>query len=66
MDQVQTVLGQHRAGKVRLLGVITRQRVATVQDVPTIDEAGVAGYQSYIWFGLFGPKGSIWPSSTSP
>ena len=57
MNQVQTVLGQWRAGKVRLLGVTTRQRVGAVQEVPTIDEAGVPGYESYIWFGLFGPKG---------
>jgi tripartite-type tricarboxylate transporter receptor subunit TctC len=57
MNQVQTVLGQVRAGKVRLLGVTTRQRVGAVQDVPTIEEAGVPGYESYIWFGLFGPKG---------
>jgi tripartite-type tricarboxylate transporter receptor subunit TctC len=57
MNQVQTVLGQWRAGKVRLLGVTTKQRVGAVQDVPTIDEAGLPGYESYIWFGLFGPKG---------
>jgi tripartite-type tricarboxylate transporter receptor subunit TctC len=57
MNQVQTVLGQWRAGKVRLLGVTTRQRVGAVRDVPTIDEAGLPGYESYIWFGLFGPKG---------
>jgi len=25
--------------------------------VPTIDEAGVPGYESYTWFGIFGPKG---------
>ncbi len=55
-NQVQTVLGQWRAGKVRLLGVTTRKRVAAVADIPTIDEAGVPGYESYIWFGLFGPK----------
>jgi tripartite-type tricarboxylate transporter receptor subunit TctC len=57
MNQVQTVLGQFRAGKVRLLGVTTKQRVGAVPDVPTIDEAGLPGYESYIWFGLFGPKG---------
>jgi tripartite-type tricarboxylate transporter receptor subunit TctC len=42
---------------VRLLGVTTSKRVASVPDIPTISEAGVAGYESYIWFGLFGPKG---------
>ena len=56
-NQVQSVLGQWRAGKVRLLGVTTKTRVVAVADVPTIAEAGVPGYESYIWFGLMGPKG---------
>jgi len=56
-NQVQSVLGQWKAGKVRLLGVTTKARVAAVPDVPTISEAGVPGYESYIWFGLHGPKG---------
>jgi tripartite-type tricarboxylate transporter receptor subunit TctC len=56
-NQVQTVLPQWRAGKVRLLGVTTRIRVMAVSDIPTISEAGVPGYESYTWFGLFGPKG---------
>ena len=56
-NQVQSVLGQWRAGKVRLLGVTTKARVAAVPDVPTVAEAGVPGYESYIWFGLHGPKG---------
>ncbi len=56
-NQVQSVLGQWRAGKVRLLGVTTKTRVGAVPDVPTISEAGVPGYENYIWFGLFGPKG---------
>jgi tripartite-type tricarboxylate transporter receptor subunit TctC len=55
-NQVQTVLGQWRAGKVRLLGVTTRRRVEAVAEIPTIDEAGVPGFESFIWFGLFGPK----------
>ena len=56
-NQVQTVLPQLRAGAVRLLGVTTKKRVDAVADVPTIDEAGLAGYESYTWFGIFGPKG---------
>lgn len=55
-NQVQTILPQWRAGKVRLLGVTTKARVAAIPDVPTIDEAGVPGYESYTWFGIFGPK----------
>jgi len=56
-NQVQTVLPQWKAGKVRLLGVTTRTRVTAIPEVPTIAEAGVPGYESYTWFGLFGPKG---------
>lgn len=56
-NQVQTALTQWKAGKVRLLGVTTASRVAAVPDIPTIAESGVPGYESYIWFGLFGPKG---------
>ena len=57
MNQVQTVLPHWKAGRVRLLGVTTKQRVQAVSEIPTITEAGVPGYESYTWFGLFGPKG---------
>lgn len=56
-NQVQTVLGQHKAGTVRLLGVSTAKRVDVVKDIPTIAEKAIPGFDSYIWFGLFGPKG---------
>jgi tripartite-type tricarboxylate transporter receptor subunit TctC len=57
MNQVQTVQAQWKAGRVRLLGVTTAKRVPSVPDIPAIAEAGVPGYESYIWFGLFGPRG---------
>jgi len=56
-NQVQTVLGQYQAGSVRLLGVSTLDRVDVVKEVPTIAESGLPGFNSFIWFGLFGPKG---------
>lgn len=56
-SQVQSVLGQYQAGTVRLLGVSTAKRVESVKEVPTIAESGLPGFDSYIWFGLFGPKG---------
>lgn len=56
-NQVQTALPQWRAGKVRLLGVTTARRVPAIPDVPTIAEAGVPGYESFTWFGIFAPKG---------
>lgn len=56
-NQVQTILQHWRSGKVRLLGITTKTRVAAIPDVPTIDESGVPGYESYTWFAIFGPKG---------
>ncbi len=56
-NQVQTVIPHWKAGKVRLLGVSTRNRVQAVAEIPTIAEAGLPGYESYTWFGLFGPRG---------
>ena len=41
--QPQTVLGQCRAGKVRLLGVSTKTRIGILADVPTVDGGGAAG-----------------------
>ena len=61
MNQVQTVLTQYKAGKVRLLGVTTAKRVAAVQEVPTIGESGIPGterFDSSTWFALFAPKGT--------
>ena len=47
---------QHiRAGRLRLLGVSSAKRSAQLPDVPTISEAGVAGYESITWFGLLAP-----------
>jgi tripartite-type tricarboxylate transporter receptor subunit TctC len=55
--QVQTVLGQYRAGKVRLLGVSTKARVGILPDVPTVAESGLPGFENVTWYGLIAPKG---------
>ncbi|MBI3196618.1 MAG: tripartite tricarboxylate transporter substrate binding protein [Rhodospirillales bacterium] len=53
---LQAMLPYAKAGQVRLLGVTTPKRVAVMPDLPTIAEAGLPGYESYTWFGIFGPK----------
>jgi tripartite-type tricarboxylate transporter receptor subunit TctC len=61
MNQVQTVLPQYKAGKVRLLGVTTAAPVAAVKEVPTIASSGLPGTQGFdssIWFAVFAPKGT--------
>ncbi|MBT2305208.1 tripartite tricarboxylate transporter substrate binding protein [Variovorax paradoxus] len=46
-----------RAGKLRALGVTTKQRFALAPDLPTLAEAGAPGYDVVVWFGLVGPAG---------
>jgi hypothetical protein len=46
-----------RAGRLRALGVTTRQRAAVAADVPAISEAGVPGYDVDAWYGLVAPAG---------
>jgi tripartite-type tricarboxylate transporter receptor subunit TctC len=48
---------QVSSGQVRALAVSSRTRSASYRDVPTVDEAGVPGYQSVAWYGLVAPKG---------
>jgi len=44
------------SGKLRALAVSSLQRSPDYPDVPTVAEAGIAGYQSVAWYGLVGPK----------
>ena len=44
-------VGQISAGTVRALGVTTAKRAPFLPDVPTIAEAGVAGYDTGVWWG---------------
>jgi tripartite-type tricarboxylate transporter receptor subunit TctC len=46
-----------QSGRLRALAVTTRERSAALPNVPTMEEAGVAGYESSAWFGLLGPAG---------
>src|SRR5438132_1841972 len=47
-----------RSGKLRAVAVSTRERVATLPDVPTAEEAGVPGYVVITWYGVFAPAGT--------
>ena len=44
-------------GRLLGLGVSSLQRDPLLPEVPTVDEAGVAGYQSELWFGLLTASG---------
>jgi tripartite-type tricarboxylate transporter receptor subunit TctC len=56
-DNLPSALGQIQAGKLKALAVTTPQRSSVLPQVPTMAEAGVAGYQVSAWFGLAAPAG---------
>ncbi len=57
-DAIPTMNEQIKAGKVKAIATTGVQRSAILPDVPTIDEAGVKGYEATLWLGLMAPKGT--------
>ena len=60
-DSVPTMAPMIKAGKVRALGTSGATRSAILQDVPTIAEAGVPGFQATLWVGFMAPAGTPQP-----
>ena len=54
-------LGHIKAGKLRALAVTSAKRSPALPDVPTMEEAGVGGYQVYEWNAIFAPSGTPAP-----
>ena len=57
MVDLQPALPQIREGKVRAIGVTTRQRVAAAPDIPTLAELGLDGFELVAWVGVVAPAG---------
>ena len=55
---VQPVMPHVQAGKLRALGVTSRNRSRVMPDLPTINEAGLAGYEFVGWYGIVAPAGT--------
>jgi tripartite-type tricarboxylate transporter receptor subunit TctC len=55
-DTLPTVIPNAKAGKLRVLAVTSTERAPSLPDVPTLDEAGVKGFEATAWFGLYMPK----------
>ncbi|MDM9557779.1 MULTISPECIES: Bug family tripartite tricarboxylate transporter substrate binding protein [Bordetella] len=53
-----TGLPQVKSGKLRALGFTGKERSPLAPEVPTIDEAGVPGYEMGYWFGAYVPAGT--------
>jgi tripartite-type tricarboxylate transporter receptor subunit TctC len=61
-DNLANALGQIEGGTVRALAVTGSERSPQLPDVPTVAEAGVPGYENYVWFGLWAPKRTPQPT----
>jgi tripartite-type tricarboxylate transporter receptor subunit TctC len=56
-DNLPSALGLINGGKLKALAVTTPQRSSALPNVPTMEEAGLKGYQVFAWFGLAAPAG---------
>ena len=54
-DTVTPVLQHVKSGKLRALAVTTAKRSSALPDVPTLDEAGLKGFNIGTWFGVLAP-----------
>jgi tripartite-type tricarboxylate transporter receptor subunit TctC len=54
---IAPTLANIRANQLRALAVTGRRRSEALPDVPTMDEAGVKGYEATLWFALMAPAG---------
>ena len=52
------MVGHIKAGKLRALAVTGARRSPQLPEVPTVIEAGVPGFEAYVWMGLLAPKGT--------
>ena len=58
VGSVPDFIENHKAGKIRIVAVIGGKRQATLPDVPTFSELGLAGFEDLPYYGLFAPKGT--------
>ena len=55
---VPDFIEHHQAGRLRVLAVGGTRRQATLPDVPTLAESGIAGFEDLPYYGLFAPAGT--------
>jgi tripartite-type tricarboxylate transporter receptor subunit TctC len=55
---VPNAMAQVPAGRLKALAVTTSKRIPQLPDVPTMQEAGVLGYNASVWLGLLAPAGT--------
>jgi len=62
VGSIPDFIENHRAGKLRVVGVLGGARQAVMPDVPTFAELGLAGFEDVPYYGLFAPTGTPRPA----
>lgn len=60
-DQSTNTVNQIKAGDIKAYGVASRQRIAVLPDLPTLDESGLKGFDISAWHAMWAPKGTPEP-----
>jgi len=60
-DNVLTGKANYEGGKVKGIAISSRERSPLVPDLPTVAESGLPGFDSWNWFGVFGPAATPQP-----
>lgn len=60
-DNLPSMIGAIQSNKVRALAVTSKRRSALLPDVPTMEEAGIAGFEVVAWGGIVVPAGTPRP-----
>jgi tripartite-type tricarboxylate transporter receptor subunit TctC len=55
IDAASNTVAQVRAGSIKAYAVADKTRLTAAPEIPTVDEAGLPGFYSSIWFGLWAP-----------
>ena len=57
-DQTTNTTAQIKGEKIKVFGVTSKARLASLPNVPTFDESGMKGFSVGVWHGLWAPKGT--------
>ena len=58
LDQASNSMAQVRAGTIKAYAVTAKERLPSLPEIPTVDEAGAPGLYISVWYGLWVPKGT--------
>ncbi|MEN3278747.1 MAG: putative tricarboxylic transport rane protein [Massilia sp.] len=60
-DQTTNTTSQIKSGKIKAYAVTTKNRLASMPNLPTLNESGLPGFEVAVWHGLYAPKGTPKP-----